>query len=95
VVKVEGKATGKVAGRVKVKSNGLPDYPVITGNWVNYLLWPQCLNGVHRQSARSPPSGLSPPQSVLKPTNLFVGFSKDELHEPNNCESCSLKSIFE
>jgi len=26
---------------------------------------------------------------------LFVGFSKDELHEPNNCESCSLKSIFE
>jgi hypothetical protein len=40
VVKGEGKATGKVAGRVKVKPNGLPDYPVITGNWVNYLLWP-------------------------------------------------------
>jgi hypothetical protein len=32
VVKGEGKAKGKVAGRVKVKSNGLPDYPVITGN---------------------------------------------------------------
>jgi len=40
VVKGEGKATGKVAGRVKVKPNRLPDYPVITGNWVNYLLWP-------------------------------------------------------
>ncbi len=32
MVKVEGNATGKVAGRVKVKPNGLPDYPVITGN---------------------------------------------------------------
>jgi hypothetical protein len=32
VVKVEGKVTGKVAGRVKVKLNGLLDYPVITGN---------------------------------------------------------------
>jgi hypothetical protein len=71
VVKGEGKATGKVAGRVKVKPNGLPDYPVITSNWVNYLLWPQCLNGVRHQSARSPPSGLSPPESVLKPTNLL------------------------
>jgi hypothetical protein len=50
VVKGEGKATGKVAGRVKVKPNGLPDYPVITGNWINYLLWPQCPNGVRRQS---------------------------------------------
>ncbi len=71
MVKGEGKATGKVAGRVKVKPNGLPDYSVITGNWINYLLWPQCLNGVRRQSARSPPSGLSPPQSVFKPTNLL------------------------
>jgi hypothetical protein len=32
VVKGEGKAKGKVAGRVKVKPNGLPDYPVITSN---------------------------------------------------------------
>jgi len=82
VVKVEGKATGKVTGRVKVKPNGLPDYPVITGNWVNYLLWPQCLNGVRRQSARSPPSGLSPPQSPPR-------------HTTYTSESCSLKSIFE
>ncbi len=29
MVKGEGKATGKVAGRVKVKPNKLPDYPVI------------------------------------------------------------------
>ncbi len=79
MVKGEGKATGKVVGRVKVNSNGLPDYSVITGNWVNYLLWPQCLNGVRRQSARSPPSGLSPPQS----------------HTTYTSESCSLKSIFE
>jgi hypothetical protein len=71
MVKGEGKATGKVAGRVKVKPNGLPDYPVITGNWVNDLLWPQCLNGVRRQSARSPPSGLSLPQSVFKLPNLL------------------------
>jgi len=63
VVKGEGKATGKVVGRVKVKPNGLPDSSVITSNWVNYLLWPQCLNGVRHQSAWSPPSGLSPPQS--------------------------------
>jgi hypothetical protein len=39
VVKGEGKARGKVVGTVKVKPNGLPDYPVITGNWINYLLW--------------------------------------------------------
>jgi hypothetical protein len=39
MVKDEGKARGKVAGRVKVKLNGLPDYPVIIGNWINYLLW--------------------------------------------------------
>ncbi len=34
MVKGEGKAKGKVASRVKVKPNGLPDYPVITGNWI-------------------------------------------------------------
>ncbi len=48
MVKGEGKATCKVAGRVKVKTNGLPDYLVITGNWINYLLSPQCHNGVCR-----------------------------------------------
>jgi len=63
MVKGEGKATSKVAGRVKVKPNELPDYLVITGNSINYLLWPQCLNRVRRQFARNPPSGLSPPRS--------------------------------
>jgi len=32
MVKGEGKATGKVVGRVKVKPNELPNYPVIIGN---------------------------------------------------------------
>ncbi len=73
MVKGEGKARGKVAGRVKVKSNRLPDYLIITSNWINYYygptwslrhalslinnLWPQCPNGGLRGRLR-PDGGL-------------------------------------
>jgi len=52
------------------------DYPitrliVITGNWISYLLWPQCPNGICCQSTQSPPSAL------VFYCNIFCIFGED------------------